>query len=362
MRSLGLAWVALVCACSAPVPTMSAAEVEAESRRWLRSTSTTAPSLVARTEGSTLAVSNAPPQNVATATRAPRAGGAEPTLPSVQDLIRAGGPPKLSVGTGVIAGRVESARSFDRATVDIRTRPGWYGFVRPQLTTRDVFSFDDLPLGEYRILAWTTDEFAKAYVTVGGATETQTIRLTLRPRGTVRGSVRIEGEGRVGRLSMHADPDSGDSKASVRANGDYTLSGVAPGRTRLSLGFPSDMWICGASMWVDVPSGGEVEVRPLVTRAARWSQDPAGIVTRGLSNRTGMTFDHREDNITRVFRVEPDSSAARAGIEVGDEVVALDDVRLDGVDANCLVRGVARGETLRVRLRGRPQPVRVVAR
>ena len=257
---------------------------------------------------------------------------------------------------------MESARSFDRATVDIRTRPGWYGFVRPRLTTRDVFSFDDLPPGEYRILAWTSDEFAKAYVTVGGAPETQTIRLTLRPRGTVRGSVRIEGGGRVGRLSMYADPDSGDSKSSVRANGQYKLSDVAPGRTRLSLGVPSDMALCGASLYVDVPAGGEVEVRPLVTRAARWSQDPSGIVTRGLFDHTGMGFNLGEDNITRVFRVEPDSGAARAGIEVGDEVVALDDVPLDGVDANCVARGVARGEVLRVRLRGRPQPVRVVAR
>ena len=99
MRPLGLAWVALVCACSAPVPTMSAAEVEAESRRWLRSTSTIAPSLAPGTAGSTLAVTyaprqnvaTAPSQNVATATRAPATGGAEPALQSLQDLIRAGG-------------------------------------------------------------------------------------------------------------------------------------------------------------------------------------------------------------------------------------------------------------------------------
>lgn len=363
MRSLGLVWVALVCACSAPVPTMSAAEVEAESRRWLRSTSTTAPSLAAPTQGSSLAVTTAPPPNVATATRAPRAGGAEPALQSFEDLVRGEGLPKLRVGTGVIAGRVEGVSTFGRATVDIRTRPGWLFLVRPQLTTRDVFSFDGLPPGEYRLVAWTSDEFAKAYVTVGGATETQTIRLTLRPRGTVRGSVRIEGGGSVSRLRIFVDPDSEVSRRSViRANGQYTLSDVAPGRTRLSLGIPEGLGLCGASVYVDVPSGGEVEVRSLVTRWARWSQDPSGIVTRGLANRTGMTFDHGEDNITRVFRVEPGSGAARAGIEVGDEVVALDDVPLDGVDANCLARGVALGETLRVRLRGQQQPVRVVAR
>lgn len=85
-------------------------------------------------------------------------------------------------------------------------------------------------------------------------------------------------------------------------------------------------------------------------------------MTRGLYNHTGMDFDQGVDNITRVVRVKPDSGAARAGIQVGDEVVALDDVTLDGVSANCLVLGVARGEALRVRLRGRQQPVRVVAR
>ncbi len=279
---------------------------------------------------------------------ATRSDGAEATAPDVS--TGAAAVELVLRASGSIHGEVRGLEPD--ATASLRLEPlgpdqPWP--VQDEVVTRGPFHLPRVGAGRYRLIAYAAEGVATAEVQVTAGQARRGVVLTLSGGATVRGRVRM--------LGGQALPDSTAvvwrgtmSHALVGADGVFELTRVPPGPGAIDVANWSGE-TCSASRVATAPREGVLELTPLLVRARRTSEAGSG--------RIGLALEEHGLN-ARVRAVLPGSSAARAGLRAGQEVVALDGAPLDGVHAQCVVDSVPVGEALVVTLAG-GEVVRVVA-
>ena len=199
---------------------------------------------------------------------------------------------------------------------------------RPPLTENPngEFEVDGLSAGAYDVLVETDDKRAGklAEVSVGEGETRSGLRVVVAEGRRLTGSVVDYDSGNaissatavileLGRMS--------ETRTPVRADGRLEMAGLPPGPFQLAIsdrGYYSDL------RWI-VPPEDRTDIDVGVIRMMRQLARPTG--RRGMPG----IDPYNVNGHNLVLNCVPDSSAARAGVFIGDEIKVIDDRDLSGV-------------------------------
>ncbi|HEV7557439.1 MAG TPA: PDZ domain-containing protein [Kofleriaceae bacterium] len=130
------------------------------------------------------------------------------------------------------------------------------------------------------------------------------------------------------------------------ASGRFALSGVPVGALAIASSTDGDDGYSESKATFTISDPGELGDIAMV-RARAFGDDAIGSTGFHLGHdcSSDPTPAHRVDRVT------PDSSAARAGVVEGDEIVAVDGIDVTGIDVNRYAAAIAAPPGTRISLR-----------
>ncbi|MBK6923094.1 MAG: carboxypeptidase regulatory-like domain-containing protein [Deltaproteobacteria bacterium] len=290
---------------------------------------------------------------------------------------------------GVISGTVRSSKPLEGLSVKLE------GPVSRTKSVRDkagAFRFDRLDPGHYELVAESKQGTAKGEVDLEEG-KTATVTLEIRGWGKLRGLV-VDGTGEpVAGLNVIAVGDGAVNSASMfsmftgggprtDARGRFELDEVPPGDGNLTFVDPDDAGAgAAAEVKYHVDGGAEADLGTITavrtakvpvdergdlglrTRSASWSKRP-----RAKGAKDDREAPDEADHLW-VFAVDIGGPAEAAGVEPGDEIVAIDGQQVSSLGAGTAARLLSRasvrdGQSVRLELdrAGSGQSATIVAK
>lgn len=272
--------------------------------------------------------------------RAIRRGGGE----AVREHVALGGEVELTIAaTGRLAGTVAIAGAAAPSDFSVSVEDPKTGYRRDDrfFRTGGAWSFAELPAGAYKLQITAAEGGQSMEVSLGSGEEKTGVRIELAPRVTVRGAV-VDLEGApipgiqvlLSRDRSYRVGGPGEKKFVTDAAGRFEIERAETGLTFVwasgTSGAESEYE--GASFPTRIEgSGPVVELAPIrLARRQVRSTEVAGDL--------GFSFKQDEpgaDPLQRrlvVALVRPGGPAARAGLQVGDEIVRAGGQDVTGVN------------------------------
>ncbi len=253
-------------------------------------------------------------------------------------------------------------------SVTIGNRPKGFSRTDRFFRTRGAWGFGEVPPGDIEIQVSAMDGTKKLEITLGAGEQKADLHIELAAKATVRGTViDLDGAPVVG-VEVNITETSGfrfgltatDRRQVTDDTGRFEIAQASTGQVTVLVGRPDDTTIPMTYLRMDIPGGAPVvDLPPLrVSRPRTKSGDVMGDLGYDLRQPTPGASP---DQIHRVVAlVRPSSPAAIAGLQVGDEIVAVDGTDVTGANAHLyrhlvtvsegtIVRlGLARGPTIAI--------------
>lgn len=274
--------------------------------------------------------------------RAFRKGGGE----TIAEGVKVGTTTTLTIKTmGTISGTLVDSKGAapDRFTISVRDEKTGVSRGETFVRTNGVWAVHDLPAGDF-VVAGEGSGRAQTTVTLAQGEKKDGIKLTLAPNATLKGQIiALDTNQPVAGMMVFAKPkgdaafvsfsgaDDPDRKYMSDANGQFEVSEAPAGRVTLMI-FPKSSDAQDGYGFAMVPAtltAGQVNELPpikVMKPRARGLTGDFGFVTQDPAAGTDLA-----DVRTTIASVRPNSAAAKAGIVVGDEIVAVDGYDVAGM-------------------------------
>lgn len=300
--------------------------------------------------------------------RAFRKGGGE----ALVEHVKVGATVTVTIReTGSIAGTVviEAGGAPDRMTVNVQDKKTGFRRREEFFRTEGAFAMRELPGGDYEVSVSSGEGTGKAEALLAEGQELRGLTITLAARARVTGRLITADDGKplagfmiqvmpVG--PMEYSFDSTSSPPMSGADGRFEVPSAPAGKVQL-MAFPlamEDTEYAFARKLATLEGGrttdlGDIKVMKLRQKVGEDAGD------LGFELKGGMGEGNPEKDKLIVAIVRPDGPAAKAGLNVGDEIVSVDgqDVRGDPFQfwqlafvppGTTLTLGLERGATLSV--------------
>ncbi len=275
-----------------------------------------------------------------------RKGGGE----AIAEHVAEGTDVELSIAeVGLLAGVVNLAGGGhpERFTVSINDRSAGVSEDDRFLKTEGRWELSNLPPGKYEINVDSPDGNGKVEVELGDGEEKTDVALTLTPRVTVHGQL-VDSESGKGipglKVSVNAAGNNimmfgvagkADEKDISDADGNFVVENAPTGRVSLvvmSPGFTDSdySWTWIARRLPTEPPTQDLGTIQLVKRRVGPGEEKGEL---GFKVKESEPDTEPEDRRIVVAFVKPKGPAAKAGLKVGDEVVAVDGQDVRGLES-----------------------------
>ena len=302
-------------------------------------------------------VEGLPPGKYTLQAQRPRGGDA------VLEHAELGGDVTLTIAaTSRLAGTVSlrGGGAPDEFSVTVYNRPRGFSRTDNFFRTGGAWGFGEVPPGDIEVHVSAADGTQKLAVELGAGEQRTDLRVELAAKVTVRGTVvDLDGAPVVGvevKISESGSFRFGladtDRKHISDDAGRFEVARAPTGPVTILVGRPNDTTVPSTYMRMEIAGDGPVvELPPLRVSRLRTKPGEApgdlGYVLRQPPPGTALDQVHHVIAVVR-----PGSPAASAGLQVGDEIVAVDGQDVSGASAY-LYRGliaVAQGTTIQLGL------------
>ena len=247
----------------------------------------------------------------------------------------------------------------DEFSVTVHNRPRGFSRTDNFFRTGGAWGFGEVPPGDIEVQVSGVDGTKKIEVKLGAGEQKSDLRIELAAKVTVRGTVvDLNGAAVVGvevkiseTGSFRFGLDDTDRKHISDDAGRFEVAHAPTGPVTILVGRPDDTTVPWTYLHMEIAGGPVVELPPLrVSRLRTKPGEAVGDLGYVLRQTTPGTAPDQVHHVVAVVR--PGSPAATAGLQVGDEIVAVDGQDVAGASAY-LYHGlitVAEGTTIQLGL------------